>query len=84
MHGTLRGVARGEGDERVAAVGPRHRVHHEPQVPDRAAPLEQRDQLVLEQGQTYITFCYLILIAPNNVTLHIWDMWDMTDTSSYN
>lgn len=48
LHGALRGVARGEGDEGVAAVGARHGVHHEAQVPDGAAALEQRYELVLE------------------------------------
>lgn len=47
MDGSLRGVARGERDEGVAAVGAGHGVHHEAQVPDGAAALEQRDQLVL-------------------------------------
>lgn len=47
MHCALRGLPRGEGDEGVAAVGARHGVHHEAQVPDGAAPLKQGDQLVL-------------------------------------
>lgn len=47
LHGALRGVARGEGDEGVSAVGAGHGVHHEAQVPDGAAALEQRDELVL-------------------------------------
>lgn len=47
VHGALRGLARGEGDEGVAAVGAGHGVHHEAQVPDDAAALEQRDELVL-------------------------------------
>lgn len=47
VHGALRGLARGEGHEGVAAVGARHGVHHEAQVPDDAAALEQRDELVL-------------------------------------
>lgn len=47
LHGALRGLARREGHEGVAAVGARHGVHHEAQVPDGAAALEQRDELVL-------------------------------------
>lgn len=46
LHGSLRGLAGGEGDEGVPPVGARHGVHHEPQVPDGAATLEQRYQLV--------------------------------------
>ena len=38
----------GEGDEAVAATETGHGVHHETQVPDRAALLEQRDEFVLE------------------------------------
>ena len=36
------------GDEAVAAAEARQRVHHQPQVPDGAALLKQRDQLVLK------------------------------------
>lgn len=47
LHGALRGLARGEGHEGVPAVGAGHGVHHEAQVPDGPAALEQRDELVL-------------------------------------
>lgn len=47
LHGALRGLTRRERHEGVAAVGARHGVHHEAQVPDGAAALEQRDELVL-------------------------------------
>lgn len=47
VHGPLRGVPGGEGDEGVAAVGTRHGVHHESQVPDSAAAFEQRYEFVL-------------------------------------
>ena len=36
-----------EGDEGVSAVQTGHRVHHESEVPDRAALLKQGDQLIL-------------------------------------
>lgn len=47
LHGALRGLARRERHEGVAAVGARHGVHHEAQVPDGTAALEQRDEFVL-------------------------------------
>lgn len=47
LHGSLRGLAGGERHEGVAAVGARHRVHHEAQIPNGPAALEQRDELVL-------------------------------------
>jgi len=40
-------VSGGEGDESVAAVHAGHGVHHQTEVPDLAALLEQRDQVVL-------------------------------------
>ena len=47
--GFVRGVSVGECDEGVAAVEAGHGVHHEPQVPDGAALLEQGDQVVFVQ-----------------------------------
>ena len=47
--GFVGGLPLGEGDKRVAPVESGHGVHHEPEVPDGAALLEQRDQLVLVQ-----------------------------------
>lgn len=47
LHGPLGGLPRGEGDEGVPAIGARHGVHHESQIPNGAAALEQRDKLIL-------------------------------------
>ena len=40
-------VSGGESDKRVATVHAGHGVHHQTEVPDLAALLEQRDQVVL-------------------------------------
>lgn len=40
-------VPGGEGDERVAPIRARHRVHHQAEIPDFAALFKQRYQLVL-------------------------------------
>lgn len=47
LNGTQRGITTGESNEGVAAVGARHGVHHEAEVPDGAAALEERNELVL-------------------------------------
>ena len=57
--GFVRGVAVGECDEGVAAVEAGHGVHHEPQVPDGAALLEQGDQVVFVQIAGDLTAKYL-------------------------
>lgn len=49
LYGDLRGVARRKRDKGIAPIGAGHRVHHQPQIPYRAALFEERDQLVFVQ-----------------------------------
>lgn len=44
----LGGLASRERDEGVASIGAGHRVHHQSQIPNGAALLEQRNEFVLE------------------------------------
>ena len=61
----------GEGDEAVAATETGHGVHHETQVPDRAALLEQRDEFVLEHLSRDLSAVALAALQAENVRVAV-------------
>lgn len=59
----LCGLAACERNERIATIRARHRIHHQSQIPNRSALLEQRNQLIFEHVLGYFAAEHFATVA---------------------